>query len=410
MIHKTSPYLILLFFLMLPGVQSAFANRLNLTDQIEYIGNPYLDRYPAESQRYARNIWDMIFFNGKLYLGAGNSSNAGPAPNAGPVPIISYDPESNLFSSDFIVDEEQIDVFHALDGMLYIPGHDPKENWSLGNFYSLPPGGLWQKHRTIPHAIHTYSMTSFDNKLFAALGTQEEMSVVVSGDGGLTWEGHNIGSGRIYDFLRVKDRLYAIGVFFSEAILAAKANSNLAAPVSCHEYTPGKGFKPRLDLSDSGLFFPNVLPKSNKTFKISKRLFTQHETVFIGAEIHNDHQSLPFGVFVASASDTGNVRVENIPIPSFSRPWDILRERGHVYILLEHLDKNPKEISVIWSSDLRVWEELFYLQLTTFARSFAILNNSLYFSAGGEISNPWKWRQTEISEDTGKIYKVDLPQ
>lgn len=402
---------ILFLFVIITHIRYANAERLDLTDQVEYIGNPYLERYPADSQIYARNIWDMVSFNGKLYLGAGNSSNAGPAPNAGPVPIISYDPETDSFSTDFLVDEEQIDGFYVLEGKLYVPGHDPRENWRLGNFYSLSSGGIWEKHRTIPGAIHTFSLTVFDNKLFAALGTQNKKSVVVSKDHGLSWQQYEMGSAKVFDFLRVKNRLYAAGVFFSQAILEAMANGQFPNPVSCHEYTGWEGFRPRLDLSAVNIFFPEALPRANITYKISKRLFWDDKTIFIGSEIHNDHQSLPFGLFVATSLELDKISIDNIRLPPSSRPWDILAEGERVFVLLEHLDTNPKEISVIVSEgeDLKTWKELCYWHMSTFARSFAVLNNSFYFSGGGEVENPWKWQQNEISPDTGKIYKVAIP-
>lgn len=35
------------------------------------IGNPYKADYPEGEQIYARNIWDMQLYKGKIYLGAG---------------------------------------------------------------------------------------------------------------------------------------------------------------------------------------------------------------------------------------------------------------------------------------------------------------------------------------------------
>lgn len=401
--------IVIQFLLLVFCFQSVYAKRINVTDQITYIGNPFFGRYPMESQRYARNVWDMISFGGKLYLGAGNSSNAGPIPNAGPVPIIRYDPEINSFSTVFIADEEQVDVFYNFNNQLYVPGHDSRGGWEFGSFYSFSSEDGWQKHRTIPDAVHTYSLTNYRNKLFAALGTQGNKSLAESDDDGKTWQQY-AGSRRMYAFLQMKNKLYATGVFFSEAILTAMAKNQSAIPVSCYEYIPGEGFKPRPDLSKASLFFPNSLPQNNKTYKISRSLFIKDKTIFIGSEIHNDHQSLPFGVFVASTLETGSISIESIRLPQSSTPWDILQDGESVYILLEHFNKKPREISVITSSDLETWSELFYFQMTTFARSFAKLNNSLYFSAGGEVRNPWNWQQSEISPDTGTIYKVVLPQ
>ncbi len=55
-------------------------------------------RYPSGPQVYARNVWDLQAYKGRLYIGAGNSSNRGPpASNSGPVPVNSYDPASGQF-------------------------------------------------------------------------------------------------------------------------------------------------------------------------------------------------------------------------------------------------------------------------------------------------------------------------
>jgi hypothetical protein len=112
----------------------------DVSQQVKYVGNPYSTDQKYKERIYARNIWDMIAFHDKLYLGAGNSSNTGPSPNAGPVPIISYNPATNSFESVFTTSEEQIDIFYIFDNKLYIPGHDPRESWELGNLYLSDDG------------------------------------------------------------------------------------------------------------------------------------------------------------------------------------------------------------------------------------------------------------------------------
>ena len=55
---------------------------VDVTSKVEILGNPYSELYKSGGYIYARNIWDMQVFSGKLYIGAGNSNNKGPAPNA----------------------------------------------------------------------------------------------------------------------------------------------------------------------------------------------------------------------------------------------------------------------------------------------------------------------------------------
>jgi len=156
--------------------------------RVETRGNPGRIMYPDNSIVYARNVWDMQVFDGRLYFGMGNSNNSGPVPNAKGGQIWSYDPKGNWFKVEFEADEEQVDRFRILNGKLVVPGHDPTDSWEYGNWYRLEPTG-WKKHRNIPGGIHCYDMIYFNGKMFAALGTKPHSEfVMMSEDDGKTWE------------------------------------------------------------------------------------------------------------------------------------------------------------------------------------------------------------------------------
>ncbi len=96
---------------------------------MELLGNPGMGAYSARP--YARNIWDLQTFDGRLYIGDGNSSNLDPDPNAGPVDLYYWMPEGTGFVNHFTIEDEQVDVFRVIDGSLYIPCHDPLETWAI---------------------------------------------------------------------------------------------------------------------------------------------------------------------------------------------------------------------------------------------------------------------------------------
>ena len=151
----------------------------DVTSSVEIIGNP-----ASSFSSYARNVWDLQAFDGKLFIGAGDSAgNAGGS--RGGIPIYTYlsgvgfstIPVSNGVGSDMAVDEEQIERFVVLDNKLYIPGHDPLENWSKGNYYEFEEGAdSFTKHRTIPDGIHTYDLALVNNDLYASIGTEYKSS------------------------------------------------------------------------------------------------------------------------------------------------------------------------------------------------------------------------------------------
>ena len=106
-----------------------------LMEEVQLLGIPFEARYSSEEMVYARNIWDMRLFEGRLYLGGGNSSNHDPASNAGPVPVVAWDLETKQFVEEYDVDDEQIDRFYVFDNSLVIPGHDSRKSWASGTLY-----------------------------------------------------------------------------------------------------------------------------------------------------------------------------------------------------------------------------------------------------------------------------------
>ena len=83
------------FVAPLPGapLHVALANVVqptsDVTSSIQKIGNPFLDK-----SVYGRNVWDMQLFNGRIYMGHGDTNS-----NVGPIPIWSYQPLSKGFTN-----------------------------------------------------------------------------------------------------------------------------------------------------------------------------------------------------------------------------------------------------------------------------------------------------------------------
>jgi hypothetical protein len=388
----------------------------NYTDRsyIEYLGNPYLDRYPQGEELYARNIWDLHEYNGVVYIGAGNSSNRGPAMNAGPVPIIVFDPAKEAFVEEGVVDEEQIDLYRTIGDTLFIPGHDPRNGWKLGNYYSRQQKGDWRKYRNIPKALHSYDLVSHRGSLFLALGLKDDPVISMSKDNGLSWE--NIGAGRssrVYSFLIVKNTLYATKKIKRKSYNEDRNYDGVL------EFDYSGRLEARRDLYDNVLF-PGVgfVTKSGK--KIVKANVVDEHAIYIGAYIHNDHQYDPFGVFLASSLEKGNVDVKRVPIPRGARPWDILVKGEYVYVLYSQESRKRMffqgarpagqrfENTVIRAAKgtLQEWDEVIKFQYSTFARSFEILDGDFYFGMGTEVQNSSDWSVDELSEQSGDILRV----
>src|SRR5579871_5031174 len=86
-------FVLLTVFLLMPSFNISSINSL---------GVPCLDK-----PWFARNIWDMIYFDNRVFVGCGNSSNDPPAPNAGPITVWTYQ-DGVGWQSEYKVDEEEI--------------------------------------------------------------------------------------------------------------------------------------------------------------------------------------------------------------------------------------------------------------------------------------------------------------
>ena len=68
--------------------------------RLEVLGNPAANRYPDCAFSVARNPWDLIAVDERLYIGLGDDSNEGPSANAGPTPVYVFDPADMTFHQE----------------------------------------------------------------------------------------------------------------------------------------------------------------------------------------------------------------------------------------------------------------------------------------------------------------------
>lgn len=76
-IRCTLKFIFIVIFIYILGILNVQAK--DVTPSVEYLGNSF------SKDNYANNVWDMQVFDGRIYLGHGNSSNKGPNQNAGPM-------------------------------------------------------------------------------------------------------------------------------------------------------------------------------------------------------------------------------------------------------------------------------------------------------------------------------------
>ena len=132
----------------------------------------------------ARNPWDMIVGDGKLYIGGGDYDF-----NTGPADIWVYDTKTEKWSNSGAVEDEQIGRFIHLGNKIIAPGIDPRYDPENGRCYVLGDS-KWETFCEVPDAVHTFDIIEFNGKLFFGIGTDDyskKTPIKVSSDGGKTF-------------------------------------------------------------------------------------------------------------------------------------------------------------------------------------------------------------------------------
>ena len=133
----------------------------SLDDSYADLGTPTLERSGEDG--ISRCPWDMIFYDGALYIGGGDYDR-----NMGPVDIWRYDESEGKWSLDATLPEEEISNFVLLGGAsLAAPGIDPTDDGRLGA-YHVRGETEWQTYKEIPEAFHTFDLADM-TALFLSL-------------------------------------------------------------------------------------------------------------------------------------------------------------------------------------------------------------------------------------------------
>ncbi|MDO4570130.1 MAG: hypothetical protein Q4D38_07095 [Planctomycetia bacterium] len=394
----------------------------DVTNKLEDLGIPHKERFPDGEKAYARNIWDMISYQGRIYLGCGAYDNVPPAANAGPVPVIAWDTETNSFvTEENRLPDEQLDNFKVFsDGLLYAPGIDPRQGWDLGNFYRRNADGKWEVVRTMPKGVHNFDMTEFDNKIFSC-----GYGIAISENRGKTMLLRELGLERVrtYVFLRFPERLFSARIFAFE-----QNGEEFFAEMNV--YVPEKKDFDAIKISSEDLF-----PGLSKTFRLPEDFKPKpDQKPFFGAFIRRTFEfqnrvlysvGSRDGFFLYSAENPEGNRFNTarIPLPENTKPEDLYVHEDALYLLTSTANLKPGEtlkpgeipefINQVWmSTDGIHFEPLFHFRAPLFARSFAISGSDFYFGLGTHYKRDpqtGKWDGTPISSDCGRIYRFRMP-
>ena len=366
----------------------------DITDRLQNLGIPLIGRYPdgkITQSTYARNVWDMKYHDGKVFIGSGNSANTGPSPNAGPAEVWEIDPATGAAQLSYKIDGEQADVFRVFsDGCLYVPDHDPPGTSSYNCYYKRNTSGKWSNGGWLTGEVHVYDMAEFDGKMFAC-GSGNYLWR--SDDGGANWyqQQRYPLAGRKYAFLPYGDQLMTstgYGDWNSRDAFRYwnKAQQIWAVP----------------DPISAAMAFPDQSNLPGNNLKLVRPAQFGNKCLYIGAYEFNDHQNDPFGAYVSTFDGT-TFSATAIPAATGQVPWDILVKDGTAYLLVQDrtllANTDRKYVNRVFAStDAVSWKELFSFRATTFAMSFEKVGDTFYFGMG---------TKDRVCDECGTIYRVN---
>lgn len=334
----------------------------DVTAAVDVLGAPF-----TETSLYARNVWDLQRLGGVIHVGHGDSID-----NWGPIAIWSLDPSTGALAKGFTTSEEQVDEFRVLDGELYVPGHDPRDDFTLGNFYRLETGG-WAKHRTIPRGLHTFDLATHAGLLFAALGSDSlpgHATLQVSADRGETWRPAAADVlGRVYTLVEHAGELYAFPPHWG----ALRRGEE-------HQVLRWDG----ATFTRTGTELSDLLP-GIRADTVNRVL---RPTEFAGALVYLGVIGT-FDWHPVALLATRDVRTaQRLPLPDVAaQPFDLLARDGLLYVLTGTPQGDGSSIVRVYrTADLSSWTELFHFTAPTFARSFEENAGDFFFGLGCDFA------------------------
>jgi hypothetical protein len=315
-----------------------------------------------------RTPWDMIFYDGMLYVGNGCYDD-----DAGPITVWRYDTSNGTWGENGIVPDEEVSRFLIIGGELVAPGIDPQGDWTLGNYYVLRDN-VWETIRTIPGGLHNFDMVELDDVIFAGIGVASgEFPIVASYDGGASFEqlpmyrdGAVIdttlsGSGqiRVYELFTLHNTVYAL--------YAYRAQDRSGQAIYRYE--------------DHGLHFVKELPENVKINPLSYEA-VMSETVF------KERMFFTTGYLYVTDNMEDFTRI-NLGDNAMVTDLQVIDEK--LYCTTVEKLKDGQYKTSLWCNTYALdngFNELFYFTFPSPAQCFDYYNGKFYFGMGdGRLSD-----------------------
>jgi hypothetical protein len=337
----------------------------DVTTKLETLENPFL-----HPDSFSRNVWDLQVVQDRVLIASGDAwKNSGT--NIQKIEVVSYS-SNNFFTKEFMVDDEQIHRFVVSGEKVLIPGFDPLEDWSLGNFYTLEtrclaPVPCWSKSRTVPFGVHSYDLIEFENKLFITIGgydSETKPGLLESSDAGLTWQ--SVTAPELLGLVFTRFFVFGDELFAVQQVRVDSSTTALA------KYNNGV-------FSSAGLLDKNLVPDLPETWvgRLGRISTFKNRVLYTAASLGNN-VGLPEAVYSAASLSSA----KRIVLRLGERPTDLLILENQVVLLTAEASAGAYINRLYTSSDGLDFKEQFLFTSSRFARSLERLGAAWIFGLG----------------------------
>ena len=319
--------------------------------QLEVVADPLGPWRADPSEAFARNIWDLQAWDGRIYMGYGDA-----VVNTGPTKVFAYDPVSGKVVHETTVDEEAIFSYRVFGERLYMPGVD-----AVG----LPDGALYVRDADgwtalhLDDVVHAFDVAVLpDRTCVVVQDTQDVLfggAVLCSGDGGASWDRYSTESWRARSFFDLGGRLFVSSLVSG----VRRVDADRTTPVAFE--IPGVG--------------------DNRDVVVTNAVNCGDDLAFI-AQRHQGATAEVLGLFRATMDESEDITVTPVALDDVTRLF-VVDDRCHA--MTNHpLRCGRYQVTIYESEDARAWSRRLSFVVPAFARSAEVLDGQLYVGLGCE--------------------------
>jgi hypothetical protein len=418
------------------------------------LGIPYERDFRVPIHHYARNPWSLFAFDGLLFIGGGDGSLPMGQPSPGPFRPKVVDLSNDGILELNLVDEEELNAFRVIDGQLVVPGIDPAQTTDA----SLH---LLQERLLIPYLVaenrnHLYDVyrSRRNGRYFSATGhvggardpvvsssdslkfgwTSDSSALTSWGSRGMAFLEFGAPGGERL-FCVQWARVYDVGTEDTPTGQGAWLNYEYNFETMQWEGVTNaiwSGLDPRFTgpavgpdssgrmVAVGDVFVPwKVTRVDDDTYMaVFGRRRMSNRFGFPGLAIgFDDGTGKPdnvtgsgsggvYGITLGSKKPVEWARgetffdCERVLDSELGRQWDFQLVDEDVYVLTE----TPDQMIHVYRNGVEV---LRVPDAPTFARSFAVVGESVYLGLGSERTDPYRHNGSQLSLDCGRIVKAE---